>query len=127
VNVDYTPTRYETLQLATTGAYRIVTRRAARQVRGLLTRYRVLRVLRDSNDRALDPAPAANGESQAVLDLWRGGLLSASLDADEPVAVTRYGHEELARWTTRWRRHQRRVTRRDRRRNEVTDRVDPTG
>jgi hypothetical protein len=105
VNVDYTPRRYETLQLAATGAYRI----ARRAGRGLLTRYRVLRVLTDSRRRPLEPAPAPNGEAQTVLDLWRGGLLSTSLGVDEPVAVTRFGHEQLASWTERWRRQHRRA------------------
>lgn len=101
--VEYTRRRYETLQLAATGAYRIVARRAGT----VWTKYRVLRVLRDSNDRPLEPGPTANGEAQAVLDLWRGGLLSTSTNATGPVRVTRAGHERLASWTERWRRQRR--------------------
>lgn len=102
--VKFTQRRYETLQLAATGAYRIV----PRQTTVAWTKYRVLRVLRDSNDRPLEPGPAANGEAQAVLDLWRGGLLSATTDATTPVTLTRAGHDRLAAWTERWRRQRRR-------------------
>lgn len=104
--VNYTKGRYEALQLATTGAYRLAVARAA----GVWTRYRVLRVLRDSNARPLEPSAAANGEARAVLDLLRGGLLSAPNSEREPVRLTRAGHEQLARWTQRWQRQTRRLT-----------------
>lgn len=101
--VDYTRGRYETLQLAATGAYRLVRRRV-----GTWSRYRVLRVLRDSTDHDLEPGAAANGEAQAVLDLVRGGLLSVPSDETEPVTLTHAGHRRLAEWTERWRRQSRR-------------------
>lgn len=110
MNVNYTPTRYEALQLATTKCYRIV-RRATGRVGGL-ARYRVLRVLFDSNHRPLDAGPAGNGEARAVLDLWRGGLLSTVTAADDVEAeavVTRTGHRRLAEWTQRWQRQRQRA------------------
>jgi hypothetical protein len=102
VLVNYTRRRYETLQLATTGTYRLVAARV-----GAWTRYRVLRVLKDSSDQSLEPGAAANGEAQAVLDLLRGGALSAPTSPREPVTLTRTGHELLAAWTERWRRQRR--------------------
>jgi hypothetical protein len=106
--VNYTRRRYETLQLAATGAYRVT------QSAGSWAKRRVLRVLKDSNDRSLEPSAAANGEAQAVLDLLRGGALSAPTSEREPVTLTHVGHELLATWTERWRRQRRRDERRER-------------
>jgi hypothetical protein len=105
----YTQTRYETLLQASTGAYRIATNRS----RGVMTRYRVHRILRDSNGLALPPGPAGNGEARAVLDLWRHGLLSthlASAKSGASVVLTKLGHQTLAVWRERWRAHERRST-----------------
>lgn len=112
MNVNYTPTRYETLHLATTRCYRIA-RRATGRVGGL-ARYRVLRVLFDSEHRPLDAGPAGNGEARAVLDLWRGGLLSTGTltdhdDTEAEAVVTRVGHRKLAEWTNRWQRQRQRA------------------
>lgn len=103
-DVTYTATRYETLLLASTGAFRITCDRA----RGILTHYRVLRTLRDSGRKDLPPSAAAPGEARTVLDLWRGGLLSTRVEpvtSGSAVTLTRLGHERLAAWQQRWRAH----------------------
>jgi hypothetical protein len=107
-DVTYTSTRYETLLLASTGAFRITRERA----RGVLTRYRVLRTLRDSEHHALSPSAAASSEARTVMDLWRGGLISAQVGptsaisaSGSPVKLTTLGYERLAAWQRRWRAH----------------------